>query len=365
MARHLYFHIPFCHRICPYCGFYKHQPGGESIPDFVDALGVELEGMLQSHPAAAIKTLYFGGGTPSMLSLEHWQKLAGRLQQLLDLSEVEEFTLEANPRTFDGRKARFWREIGVTRISLGVQAFDEPTLRTLGRDHSPEEAEAAFATLREAGIPVINVDLMFAIPGQTPEVWEAGLDRVVRLKTDHVSAYNLTYEEDTEFLARFEGGKDGWSVDSDRDAGFFTAADQRLGAAGFEHYEVSNFAKPDARSIHNQAYWSGQDYLGLGPSAVSTVGGVRWKNVCDTAAYIDQVNRFGHAKGEIESLTDEQLGLERLALGLRTAAGIDLGDFAEKSQQLLSEGLAVIENRRLRLTLEGMMVADEISGFLA
>ncbi|MFT5465420.1 MAG: oxygen-independent coproporphyrinogen-3 oxidase [Verrucomicrobiales bacterium] len=360
MARHLYFHIPFCHHICPYCGFFKHQPGKESISDFVDALGTELERSTVRNP----ETLYFGGGTPSILSLELWERLGGRLQQLLDFSEVTDWTIEANPRTFSLEKARLWREIGITRVSLGVQALDAATLKTLGRDHSPEEAIEAFQLLREAEIPAVNIDLMFAIPGQTPEIWGAGLDQVVSLEPDHVSAYNLTFEEDTEFLAKFESGNFGWKEDNDRDAGFFTLADEKLGTAGFEHYEVSNYARPGKRSLHNQAYWAGSDYLGLGPSAVSTIQGERWKNVSDTAAYIDQVARFGHAKAEAEKLTEEQRSLERLALGLRTADGIEREPEANEAT-LIEEGLALRESGRLRLTLEGMMVADEIAGFLA
>lgn len=360
MARHLYFHIPFCHHICPYCGFFKHQPGKQSIGDFVEALGDELE----NSEAASPETLYFGGGTPSLLSREHWSRFADRLRQLLNLDSVAEWTIEANPRTFGLEKARLWREIGVTRVSLGVQAFDEATLDVLGRDHSPDEAVEAFEILREAEIPVVNLDLMFAIPGQTPEIWEAGLERVISLKPDHVSAYNLTFEEDTEFLARFESGDLNWKEDGDRDAGFFALADEKLRDAGFEHYEVSNYALPGMRSRHNQAYWAGADYLGLGPSAVSTIRGERWKNVSDTAAYIDQVARFGHARADSEHLSDEQLQLERLALGLRTADGIERKS-EEGESQLIEEGLAKRDNGRLRLTLEGMMVADEIAGFLA
>lgn len=360
MARHLYFHIPFCHHICPYCGFHKHQPGGHSIPEFTNALIAEVENAGPLKP----RTIYFGGGTPSMLSREIWTKLGERLLQLLDLSELEEWTIEANPRTFGEDKARLWRNFGVTRVSLGVQAMDEATLSTLGRDHSPNEAVEAFETLRAAEIPVVNVDLMFSIPGQTLEIWNEALSKVVSLDPDHVSAYNLTYEEDTEFLTRFETGKDGWTINSDRDAGFFTGAHDQLAAAGFEHYEISNYARPGTRSLHNQAYWAGNDYLSFGPSAVSTIDGERWKNVPDTAAYVDQVTRFKHAKAEIERLNPDQRRLERLALGLRTADGIDLDETPEESR-LIEEGLAQRDGARFRLTLEGMMVADEIAGYLA
>jgi len=363
MVHHLYFHVPFCHRICPYCGFYKHQPGATSFRAFLDGVILELAAAAKRNPIQA-RTIYFGGGTPSIFPADLWKTFAARLADTIDLAHVTEWTLEANPRTFDEAKVHAWRETGVTRISLGVQSFHPKILSVLGRDHSPDEAAQSVRDLRQAAMPVVNIDLMFAIPGQNLEIWGETLQRAIELQPDHVSAYNLTYEEDTEFLSRFESGE--WGQDADRDADFFLLADRLLGDAGFAHYEVSNYARPGFRSLHNQAYWAGAEYLGLGPSAVSTIGNERRKNLADTDGYLKMVAGLGHAWHEIEALDAGQQALERLALGLRTEGGIDLARVsAEGAGRLVEEGLASREGNRLCLTLEGMMVADEIAAFLS
>ncbi len=329
---------------------------------FADALAAELEAVAARHNLD-VRTLYFGGGTPSLLPTGVWRQLADEIRSLCG-QNVEEWTLEANPRTFFAEKAQAWRESGVTRVSLGVQSFDPRVLDTLGRDHSADDAEEAAKILTRAKFPVVSLDFMFAVPGQTLESWRETLQRAIDLDPGHVSTYNLTYEEDTAFLSRFESGE--WSQNPDRDAEFFALAHDLLETAGFEHYEVSNYAKPGNRSLHNQAYWAGADYLGIGPSAVSTVDGKRWKNVADTAAYVRAIEETGRACGEVETLTDADLALERLALGLRTREGLPAANFEPESVDgLVSEGLAKTGGGQIWLTLEGMMVADEIAAFLA
>jgi oxygen-independent coproporphyrinogen-3 oxidase len=361
--RHVYAHVPYCHRICPYCGFYKHRPGKASYGEFADALAEELRVASRELPVAP-RTLYFGGGTPSLLPTAVWRQLVADLGEAVDLAGVEEWTLEANPRTFDAERARAWAESGVTRVSLGVQAFDPPTLETLGRDHGPEDVADAVAALRRGGIPTVNIDLMFSVPGQTLAAWEGSLEAALELGPDHVSTYNLTYEEDTDFLRRFESGE--WTADTDRDAEYFVVADRRLGERGFVHYEVSNFSLPGRESLHNRAYWAGADYLGLGPSAVSTVDGARWKNVPDTAQWARRIRESGQARTEEEILTEAQRRLERLALQLRTDAGVPL-DWVDpdRAAALAGERLAEVRQDRFVLTLAGMMVADEIAGYVA
>jgi len=363
MVHHLYFHIPFCHRICPYCGFYKHQPGSTSFEQLADALIGELAAVAKTHPVQP-HTLYFGGGTPSIFPTALWERFAAQLRDTVDCQYLEEWNLEANPKTFDASKAEAWRAAGVTRASLGVQSFDPFILERLGRDHSPKEAAQGVADLRKGGFEVVNIDLMFSIPGQTIEIWRDTLQAAIDLESEHISAYNLTYEEDTPYLDKYISGK--WQVDSDRDAEFFALADEMLGKAGFDHYEVSNYSKPGFRSTHNQAYWAGRDYLGLGPSAVSTVGVSRWKNISDTAAYVRMIDSLGYAKAEEERLSEEDRRLERLGLGLRADPGLFRAGFDTNAlDHLAGGGLIEYQGDRFRLTLKGMMVADEVAGYLA
>jgi oxygen-independent coproporphyrinogen-3 oxidase len=358
----LYLHIPFCHRVCPYCSFYKHTPGSTPIGAFVDALATEARGRIQS----PVRTVYLGGGTPSMLSPGHLRRLFAALHDTIDFSRLDEVTLEANPATFDTGKARLFRELGVTRVSLGIQSFAPHVLETLGREHTVEQASESVAILREAGIPQVNIDLMFSIPGQSEADWEATLRHAVALEPDHVSAYNLTYEEDTAFFESLRRGEVG--LNEDTDARFFHLADDYLTAEGFDHYETSNYAKPGMRSSHNQGYWRGEDYLGLGPSAVSTLDSVRYKNVADTAAYVAQVSGIGHALSESEAIDAEAWRLERIALGLRTAEGIPLSllDDAARGRAagLTTEGLARIEGGNLVLIHHGRALVDPIAAEL-
>ncbi len=358
----LYLHIPFCHRICPYCSFYKHTPGSTPIGNFVDALAVEIKSRLTEKP----RTIYLGGGTPSMLSPGHLTKLFAALHDQVDFSNLDEVTMEANPATFDAAKARLFRDLGVTRISLGIQSFTPHVLEILGREHSVAQASEAVGILREAGIPSINIDLMFSIPGQSKADWQKTLDHAVTLKPDHISAYNLTYEEDTAFFESLRRGE--MRESEDHDAEHFQLADEILTAAGFDHYETSNYAQPSHHSSHNQGYWRGEDYLGLGPSAVSTLNAIRWKNVPDTARYVAQIQAIGHALCESETLDAEARRLEKIALGLRTKDGISLDllspDAQARASHLATEGLARIDKNRLTLIHHGRALVDPIAAEL-
>ncbi|OAI56604.1 hypothetical protein AYO49_03980 [Verrucomicrobiaceae bacterium SCGC AG-212-N21] len=364
--KHLYLHIPFCHRVCPYCSFYKHTPGGTDMAGFVQAVLAELrlhQRTMEIKPA----TIYLGGGTPTALSETHLGTLLGGLRESLDCSELVEFCLEANPKTVGPGKAKLLREHGVTRISLGVQAWDEPTLQLLGRDHAPDEAVETYEILRAAEIPSVNLDLMFSIPHQSLEVWQQGLEKTVSLKPDHVSCYNLTYEEDTDFLARFRTGE--LDTDQDRDAEHFYAALDTLTAAGFEHYEISNYASPGHRSQHNRSYWRGADYLGLGPSAFSTHRRVRWKNIADTAGYMRLLGEGRLPIVESEDLDERKWLFERVALELRTEEGLPLERVKGPQEQkalrtLCEEGLARMEGDALVLTRQGKALCDRIAEML-
>jgi len=361
----LYLHIPFCHRVCPYCSFYKHTPGDTPIGAFVDALAKEAThrlGGLQEKP----RTIYLGGGTPSMLSPSHLRRMFSALHQQIDFSALDDVTLEANPATFDLKKARLFRELGVTRVSLGIQSFTPHVLEILGREHSVEQASEAVAVLREAGMPSVNIDLMFSIPGQSKDDWEQTLRHAISLKPDHISAYNLTYEEDTAFFESLRRGE--MKEDEDQDAEYFQLADTLLTAAGFDHYETSNYAQPGHHSSHNRGYWLGEDYLGLGPSSVSTINGQRHRNLPDTDGYIRQVESLGHAIHESEALDAEAKRLERIALGLRTKEGIPLDLLDEDGKRhaafLAEEGLAMVDGQRLVLVHRGRALVDPIAAEL-
>jgi oxygen-independent coproporphyrinogen III oxidase len=357
-VRHLYVHIPFCHRICPYCSFHKHTPGGTDMAAFVNAVLAEA-----ARHELRPETIFFGGGTPTMLSETHLETLLRGLHERVEMAGVKEFTVEANPRNIPASKAALLRELGVTRISLGVQAWDAETLRTLGRDHTPEQALEVWEVLRASGFQSLSLDVMFSIPGQTLEAWQHTLETSLRLRPDHLSAYNLNYEEDTEFLRRLRAGV--YAEDAERDASFFELGMDLLGAAGFEHYEISNHAQPGHRSLHNEAYWLGHDYLGLGPGAFSTVQGRRWKNIADTASYITRLQQGESVMCEVEQLTEEQRRTERFGLELRTARGLPLELVHDEQRRMLEtlreQGLLEVADGFVRLTRQGKPLVDPVA----
>ena len=359
MVESLYIHIPFCHRVCPYCAFFKHTPGSTDMRGFVQA--VAREAQLRLPAGFAPRTVYFGGGTPSMLSPTHLERLVEGLRGSVDFSRVQEWSFEANPATFTAAKVRQWRQLGINRVSLGVQSLEPRLLQLLGREHSPADVEQSVRLLQDAGMPHINIDLMFALPGQTPAEWEHSLREAVRLGVDHVSAYSLTLEEGTPFHSQYAG-----SGDDERDAALFEMAEDILTAAGFRHYEISNYARPGAESLHNMACWLGKDYFGLGPGACGTADGLRYENAGDTAAYIAALGQGKLPPGTAERLSAQDRRTELLGLMLRMDTGLPAAMLREKDAPFLAmlerEGLA----RRgtdgaLLLTRRGRLVADEIA----
>lgn len=361
---HLYVHIPFCHHICPYCGFYKHTPGNLANREFVEAVLSEAEKRLPE-VSGKIETAYFGGGTPTLLSPTHLTRLCQGLTGLFNFSECREWTIEANPATYDLAKAQLMRELGISRVSLGVQSFTPDTLKTLDRDHTRDEAITAFETLRSANFDQVSLDLMFSIPGQTLEQWQEDLETAVSLSPNHISAYNLTYEEDTKFVKRHKTGE--LDTDEDRDADQFYLALDFLEEHGYHHYEISNYAQPGCESHHNRAYWFGADYLGLGPGAVTTLNGQRWKTLPDTAPYMKATHAGLDTRTDIEVLTEEDKRLEALALQMRTREGapVSLIDTPNPVESLTQQGLLIEKDGRLHLTRNGKALADPIAAALA
>lgn len=328
---------------------------------FLDAMLAELRGHMAEQPIAP-ETIYFGGGTPSMLSLGELEYMLGALRERLPLDALREWTFEVNPATISPAKANLLRAHGVNRISIGVQSWDDGILKTLGRTHSAAQAARTYEVLRNAGFESINLDLMFAIPGQSQDQWRATLQETIALAPAHISAYCLTYEEDTRYFEQLKGGE--FHRDDERDAAMFEEAMDLLEAAGYGHYEISNYARPGCESLHNLAYWKGCDYLGIGPSAFSTIGTRRWQNVPDSAAYTARVGAGRSPISFTESISEKTRTGETLAFGLRTADGIPAHAATPWAAELagLSElGLIESAGGRLRLTRRGKLMADSVA----
>jgi oxygen-independent coproporphyrinogen-3 oxidase len=360
--RHLYIHIPFCPRICPYCSFYKEASDRNKTQAFLDSILVELDQRLDEIPECRLETIFFGGGTPSALSVKQLEFLLAGLRQRLDLSNIREWTLEMNPATVSLEKAKMLRDFGVNRISMGVQSWNSKILETLGRAHSAEQAERSFKILREAGFSNLNLDFIFGVPGQSTFDWQETLEKTIGLEPEHISAYCLTYEEDTDFFERFSNGD--LKQDVDQDATLYELTMRILEKAGYQQYEISNYARAGLECLHNLAYWLGRNYLGLGPSAFSTVGSRRWKNTPDTSRYIEQIQSKIEPIAFEETLSGEMRQAERIAFGLRTSTGVSesqMANWPDELASLLSEGYLEKAANRFRLTAKGRMVADSVA----
>src|SRR5256885_7931446 len=379
--RHIYVHIPFCARICPYCAFYKELLDRSQTQRFCEALLSELrqQALTTASPSSGGQdrpafvgptagrhllpsTIFFGGGTPTALTTVQLEFLLGGFREALDLSELVEWAMEANPGSVSARKAVLLRRLGIDRISLGIQSWDDDLLKLLGREHNAKQGEESFHILRDAGFSNLNVDLMFGLPGQTIHQWRSTLERTVSLMPEHISTYCLTYEEDTEFFLRHARGE--FRQDPDTDSEFFELTMSILETAGYEHYEISNYARPGFRSAHNRAYWSGSDYLGVGPSAFSTVGMTRWQNISDFRRYADAVLSEKSTVCSVEHLTSEMKRAERIALGLRTADGAPaqlLESFPDETREFIRLGLLRRSRGNFLLTRSGKALADSVA----
>ena len=373
----LYVHVPFCARKCLYCAFYSEASSGELIERYVEALIRELERVgADLRP----RTIFFGGGTPSILSLRQWERVFRAMEQL-PLSEVTEWTVECNPATVSLEKAKLLRSAGVNRISLGVQSFNESLLDRLGRVHSRQMAYNSFDILRQAGFDNLNLDLMFAIPGQTLEVWRETLAEAVALGSEHLATYEVIYEEDTPLYEQLQAGK--LQVDEDLACAMYEELVEHTTNAGYQQYEVANFARdsahdpqpstlsiPSRACLHNVNYWQGGSFYGLGPSATTYVRGVRTKNGSNTQLYCEQLEQGRHPVESREELVPLARAGETAAFGLRMVAGWPFEQFrhvtgydlrrewAEDMDQLVQQGRGRILPDRFHLTREGLRFAD-------
>lgn len=369
----LYLHIPFCAHACPYCDFSFVLLAGAPMPRFLKALDVEIESCRRSlaWKNTRFASIFVGGGTPTSLPVRFLEQILGRLHETFDLAPDAEITVEANPETLTDAKLAMMRANGVNRLSIGVQAFTPTSLEQLGRHHSVERAKRAVRQARAAGFPQISVDLMFGAPGQTLDDWNETLTTAVRLSPDHISTYGLTIEEETVFGRRRREGKLELP-DENTHVALYDRAIDVLAQHGYRHYEVSNFARPGAECRHNLIYWTGGDYLGLGPSAHSHHKGRRYANVRSVADYIARLETAQSVVDFEERPTREQRIYEAILLGLRLSDGLDIdmfrrqfGENAFRSRKsvidrLEKTGWVERTGSRLRLTRQGLAVADTV-----
>lgn len=367
----VYVHIPFCASRCSYCDFYSTLRLADAAAPYVEAVITEARLRRDELHGEPIKTLYLGGGTPSQLPTALLEQLVNGLSSALGLDQVEEFTIEANPDDVTADWCAAVAALGVNRVSMGVQSFEDDILRLIGRRHTAKQAMEAVSRLRESGINNISIDLIYGLPGQTPASWAETVQQALALAPEHISAYGLTYEEGTRLWHQRERGEV-TEVPEEQCLQMYSDLIDRMQAAGYEHYEISNFALPGYLSRHNSSYWHDIPYLGLGAAAHSYDGKVRRSNPCDLQQYIAAVMAGGTAY-EQEELTLQERYDERVMLGLRTRDGVngerlrqDFGDeawqnFVSEAQRHIAGGnLRVEEGGHYVLTRDGIMVSDSV-----
>jgi oxygen-independent coproporphyrinogen-3 oxidase len=370
-AAGLYLHIPFCDSVCPYCDFAVTIAGDQRRRAYLDALDLEI-GVARDH-GLTYDTVYFGGGTPSSLTPDQLGRILSTIGGELDLVPDATFHLEINPDDVDRSAASAWRSLGLTFASLGVQSFDDESLAFLGRVHTAETGVRAAETLLAAGFETVSVDLIFGLPGQGPGQWSRQLERVLALGVHHLSCYQLTIHRGTVFGNRRSRGLLD-ELDQDRQAELYLLTHEILGDAGWQGYEVSNFAaSPEHRSAHNQKYWDHTPYTGIGPSAHSFNGRRRWWNRRKVRLWASALaDGCSPIEGE-EELTDAELFFEAVMLGLRTVDGIDLNALEDRFgtdlavldesviDRLAESGHLVVEGPRIQPTPTGMAVAEGLA----
>ena len=374
----IYIHIPFCVKKCPYCDF--NSVATADIPDdaYINALNRELSFHIKERPVLSKKTLetiYIGGGTPSLISPHNIKRLLSNVRQAFAESNPVEITIEINPGTITRNSLAAFRDAGINRLSIGIQSFNDKTLKTLGRVHSADNSLKCYEYARTTGFDNIGIDLIFGAPGQSVEEWEGDLKTAVALRPEHISAYNLTLEKGTLF---FELQKNSRLVlpPEEGQVLMYELAIDSLKEAGYNHYEISNFSLTGFESQHNMRYWSCMDYIGLGAGAHSYLSspdwGVRWWNESDPDAYMQQINEKGQAIAGKERLTKKETLEEGIFLGLRRTSGINMNWFAarfntqlknlcrQKIAELKTGGLIYEDGSIIRLTRKGLTLSNEV-----
>lgn len=370
----IYIHIPFCKSRCVYCGFYS-TTSLDLRHSYVDAICRELE-LRSDYLSEPVSTVYFGGGTPSVLSVDDLDRIFNAVYKYNKVygnsDGVAEFTIECNPDDITDEFCSFLSSSPVNRISMGVQSFSDGLLKFARRRHGSSQPILAVERLRHIGIPNISIDLMFGFPNESLEVWRNDIDKALSLGVEHISAYSLMFEEGTCLYGMLQRGEVK-ECDEETSLAMFNMLIDRLEAAGYEHYEISNFAKPGFRSQHNSSYWHGVPYLGLGASAHSFNGSTRQWNIGDIRKYIDSIS-CGNIPAEIEVLTKDNSYDDMIMTGLRTVEGVSLDeverrfgkdylDFLEREALRYVKAKLLkysVDHRSLSLTRKGLFVSDSV-----
>ena len=362
-----YVHIPFCTQICYYCDFSKVFIKNQPVDAYLEHLIQET----RSYEIGKLRTLYIGGGTPTALSAQQLAYLLTELPKVMDLSEVEEFTIEANPGDLDTDKIAVLKDSQVNRVSLGVQTFDNKMLKKIGRSHQEQDIYDNIRHLKQAGFDNISIDLIYALPGQTMEQVKENVAKAIDLDIPHMSLYSLILENHTVFMNRMRRGKLPLPKE-ELEAEMFEYIIEELEKAGFEHYEISNFSKPGFESRHNLVYWDNAEYYGLGAGASGYVDGIRYKNHGPIRHYLEAVEA-GKARITEEHLTLEEKMEEELFLGLRKKTGVSKARFEEKFgvsfdqrygqvvASLTEQGLLVPDDKQVRMTKRGLFLGDTVA----
>ena len=365
----VYIHVPFCRRRCAYCSFVSFAGREADIPAYTRALVEEIK--LRRVAGAEVKTIYFGGGTPSLLPPDLLNLILKALDEYYVLDDRAEITLEANPGTIDRKYLEAVRSLGINRLSLGVQSLDDAELQLLGRIHTANEAREAIQQTQAAGFRNISLDFIYGVPGRSIATWRKMLAEIVTLGAQHLSLYGLTLEEDTPMQKRVERGEIA-APDNDAEASEYELAEEVLSNAGYIHYEISNWAKPGFESRHNTAYWKRAPYLGLGVAAHSFLDNQRIANTSDLDEYLASLSQ-GKLPPQTVEIIDAAAALsEALFLGLRLDEGVSADDiqarfsidlysrFGSEITELLSFGLLVREGDRIKLTPRGRLLGNEV-----
>lgn len=368
-------HVPFCFHKCHYCDFYSitHQ-GDERMEGFVELVLLEAQEWAEARPPESLRprTIFFGGGTPSLLSLDAMRRLMGGLRNHFDLSGVTEWTVEVNPATADETYCRMLRDSGADRLSFGAQSFRPEELKTLERHHDPDDVPRSVDIARRAGFTRLNVDLIYAIPGQDLASWSASLEQAIDLGTPHLSCYGLTYEPNTPMGVKKRLGVIR-AVEDATELEMLHHTRLRLTEAGLPPYEISNYAASNEECRHNLVYWTGGNYLGLGPSAASHIEGWRWRNRPHLGEWERAVAAGGLAASDVEHLSPSRRAGELAMLMLRLTRGLHFDDFAARTglsgRELFADPidrlsrlrLVEVDNDAVRLTPAGLNVADAVS----
>jgi oxygen-independent coproporphyrinogen-3 oxidase len=368
----IYIHIPFCRKACHYCNFHFSTTHHQIEPMLA---AIEKEAILQKkYLTETIKTVYFGGGTPSLLSNAQLEKLMNVIRTEYKIDADAEVTIESNPDDFQVEKLIAWKKLGINRLSIGIQSFFDADLQWMNRAHTSVQAERCISMAKVAGFNNITIDLIYGTPTLSDEAWKENVDKAISLGIDHISCYALTVEPKTGLDKMIQQNKIA-AVDPDKQARHFTLLMQWLADAGFEHYEISNFSKPGKRSKHNSNYWNGVDYVGLGPSAHSFNGSSRQWNIANNALYIQSLNK-DQVPFELEVLTTMQQLNEYIMTSLRTLEGLslkkvktkwgvnELNQILQIAQRPINQGLMHLQENNLVLTNDGRLMADGIASDL-